>query len=101
MKCLTLVVNQSSQGDIAETLRLLPEVGSYTVLKGEGYYGDSLPPFESSRDEVMGYIPRIRIDLVLEDDKLGAVLEHIKKCGVCSSKLGVYWVTPVDEIGSL
>ena len=101
MKCLSLVVNRSSKGDIVETLRGLFEVNAYTILEGEGHFGDSLPPFESERDEVMGYVPRIRLDLILEDDKVEKVLEQIRSCGVCSSKRDIYWISPVDVMGKL
>jgi len=101
MKCLSLVVNTSSKGDIVETLRGMPEVTAYTILEGEGYFGDRVPPFESERDEVLGYVPRIRIDLILEGDKVPRVLEKIRTCGVCSAKLGIYWISPVDELGEI
>ena len=101
MKCLTLIVNRSTQGDIIEALRALPEVSTYTISHGEGHYGDGVPPFESADDEIKGYVPRIRIDLILEDETVSKVLERVKQCSVCTSKLGIYWTSTVDTIGDL
>jgi len=101
MKCLSLIINESSKNEMVEFLRSLPEVSAYTIFHGEGHYSGNLRPFESARDEVMGYVPRIRIDLLLEADAVDAVVDRIKHCSACASRRGIYWVSPVSAMGEI
>ena len=101
MKCLSLIINESSKNDLVELMRRLPEVDAYTLFHGEGHYSGNIQPFESAHDEVLGYVPRIRIDIFLEEEHVETVIEHIKACAGCSAKLGRYWTSPVDDMGQL
>ena len=101
MKCLSLIINESSQNDIVELMRRLPEVDAYTIFHGEGHYSGHIQPFESAHDEVLGYVPRIRIDIFLNEKDVTPVIEHIKACSSCASKLGLYWTSTVDQMGHL
>ena len=101
MKCLSLIVNESSKHELVELLRGLPEVNAYTIFHGEGHYSGNIQPFESAHDEVMGYVPRIRIDLFLEEEAVETVVDRIKQCTICTSHLGIYWTSAVDVMGEL
>ncbi|MBN2670122.1 MAG: DUF3240 family protein, partial [Deltaproteobacteria bacterium] len=67
MKCLSLLMNQSKQNEIIDLLQQMKAVSAYTIFHGEGHFSGNIAPFESVQDEVMGFVPRIRIDLLLED----------------------------------
>lgn len=101
MKRLSLMLNESKQNEIVELLQQLQEVGAYTIYHGEGHFPGNIAPFESVQDEVMGFVPRIRIDLLLEDTDVAPVLDKIKGCSTCGSHGGVYWISPVDSMGTL
>ncbi|MBN2717928.1 MAG: DUF3240 family protein [Deltaproteobacteria bacterium] len=101
MKRLSLIINESKQNDIVELLQQLKQVSAYTIFHGEGHFPGHIAPFESIQDEVMGFVPRIYIDLLLEDADVKAVLAEIKKCGSCDAYGGVYWISPVDSMGTL
>lgn len=101
MKCLSLIINESSKSDIVEMMRNLPEVTAYTMFHGEGHYSGGIQPFESPNDEVLGYVPRIRIDLFLKDDDVEKVIASFRSCSPCSSKRGLFWVSSMDSIGNL
>ena len=101
MKCLSLIINESSKNGIVELMRSLPEVDAYTIFHGEGHYSGTIQPFESAHDEVLGYVPRIRIDIFLKEEDVDTVVQKIKTCSVCSSKLGLYWTSTVDDMGQL
>lgn len=101
MKCLSLIINQSSKNEIVELMRRLPEVDAYTIFHGEGHYSGNIQPFESAHDEVLGYVPRIRMDVFLKEENVDNVIEKIKTCSSCASRRGIYWTSPVDNMGEL
>ena len=101
MKCLSLIINKSSKTEIVELMRRLPEVDAYTIFHGEGHYSGNIQPFESAHDEVLGYVPRIRIDVFLQEKDVDTVIKRIKSCSVCASKLGLYWTSTVENMGEL
>lgn len=102
MKCLSLLVNESSKRELVELLRSLPEVSGYTVFRGEGHESKDQQPFATARDEVLGFVPRIRIDLFLASEHLEGVVEQLKRCNGCGTAgRGVYWVSSVDSMGEL
>ena len=101
MKCLSLVINESSKNELVELMRRLPEVNGYTIFHGEGHYSGNIQPFESAHDEVLGYVPRIRIDVFLKEEDVDRVIEQVKACSVCSLRRGLYWTSTVDNLGEL
>jgi nitrogen regulatory protein PII len=101
MKCLSLVINESSKREIVELMRRLPEVDGYTIFHGEGHYSGTIQPFESAHDEVLGYVPRIRIDVFLQEADVEKVINQIKMCSSCASRRGLYWTSTVDDLEEL
>lgn len=102
MKCLSLLVNESTKEEIIEMLQEVEEVNAYTLFTGEGHTKDiSINPFENAADEVMGYVPRIRIDLILPKEAVPKVIAKFKTCQSCTGRRGIYWVSPVEEFGTL
>ena len=55
----------------------------------------------SARDEVVGYVPQVRVDIVLEDNDVAGVLADLRssQCGLAGH--GSYWVTAVESQGLL
>ena len=101
MKKVSLLLNESKQNEIIELLQQFKEVSAYSLFHGEGHFPGNIAPFESVQDEVMGFVPRIRIELLLEDSDVAPVLEKIKSCSSCGSHGGVYWVSPIESMGEL
>ncbi|MBN2528275.1 MAG: DUF3240 family protein [Deltaproteobacteria bacterium] len=101
MKRLSLMLNHSKKNDIVELLQQLEHVNAYTIFHGEGHFPGNIASFESAYDEVMGFVPRIRVDLLLDDDDVASVLDKIKQCTGCNARNGVYWISPVDSMGEL
>ena len=99
MKCLSLLVNESTKRELVELLQSLPEVNAYTIFHGEGHHAGDQQPFDSALDEVMGFVPRIRIDLFLAKENLNGVVERIKACGGRGLSKGLYWVSAVETMG--
>ncbi|MCK5796055.1 MAG: DUF3240 family protein [Deltaproteobacteria bacterium] len=102
MKCLTLIVHQSAKQHLLDLLSSTPEVPGFTLVQAEGHTdhtGDN--PFESIRDRVLGYVPRIRVDVLLEDDAVDPVLARLRDCESCMKGRGIWWVTSVATHGTL
>ncbi|MBI5137514.1 MAG: DUF3240 family protein [Nitrospirae bacterium] len=102
MKNLVMVVHASVQQELADTLRGLAQVRGFTFSHVEGHSAQSgRDPFLSARDRVVGYVPRIRVDILLEDADLDPVLAMLcgGETGVAGQ--GVYWVTAVERHGRL
>lgn len=102
MKKLTLIVHTQVQGVLADALRAMPEVGGFTFTPVEGHGPqEAQDPFLSVRDRVVGYVPHVCADLVLEDADVDKVLRALKAsdCGV--AERGIYWITPLERQGRL
>lgn len=102
MKKLTLIVHTDVQQALADSLREIPAVTGFTSTPVEGHGpqdgSDALLP---ARDRVVGFVPHVRVDILLEDDDVQTVLEALRasNCGVAGR--GVYWVTPLEQQGRL
>ena len=102
MKNLTMIVHADVRQPLADTLRALPAVTGFTFTPVEGHGPqDERDAFLSARDRVVGYVPHIRVDLLLEDRDVETVLEALQasNCGVAGR--GVYWVTRLEQHGRL
>lgn len=103
MKHLTLIIRTNVQQDIADKLRGLEQVTGFTFSHAEGHgvqvEGD---PFLSARDKVVGYTPRVRAEIVLQDNDLDIVLDTLRETANDGIMKGAYyWVTSVDQAGHL
>lgn len=102
MKKLTLIVHADIQQALADALRAMPQVAGFTFTHVEGHGPqEERDQFLSARDRVVGYVPHVRVDLVLEDADVDQVLEALRtsNCGVAGR--GVYWITRLEREGRL
>ncbi len=49
----------------------------------------------------MGYLPRVRVDVILEEAAVDPLIKALTTCDSCVSGRGVWWVTPVERSGTL
>lgn len=101
MKNLTLIVHHNAQQDVADRLRGLRQVQGFTFSPAEGHGTQADDPFLSARDQVVGYVPRVRVDILLEDAAVDGVLAALRGAETGPAGQGVYWVTEVAESGRL
>lgn len=102
MKKLTLIVHADTKEALADVLRVMPEVPGFTFAPAEGHGPQAAQdPLLSTRDRVVGYVPHVRVDLILEDAVVDKVLAAMQasSCGVAGH--GVYWVTRLERHGRL
>ncbi len=102
MKNLTLIVHADIQQALADTLRALPAVTGFTFTTVEGHGPqDEHDAFLSARDRVVGYVPHVRVDLLLEDRDVDPVLDALQASSGGVAGRGVYWVTRLERHGRL
>jgi hypothetical protein len=95
---LTLLVDVSIKQSLADVLRGLPEVERFIFTHVEEHsHQMETDPLLSERDKVVGYVPRIRVDVQLESSAFTKVRETLSspECGLAGRCR--YWVTPITE----
>ena len=102
MKILTLIIHTNVQQDLADHLRSLDQVSGFTLnhAEGHGTQADN-DPFLSARDKVVGYTPRVRVDVLLQDSDIDTVLNDLRDSNYGVKGQSVYWVTAVEQSGHL
>ncbi|MEW5757663.1 MAG: DUF3240 family protein [Pseudomonadota bacterium] len=102
MKLLTLIVHTDVQHDLTKLLRSIEQVSGYTFSHVEGHGSEvESDPFLLARDRVVGQVPRVRVDILLEDADVDSVLATLCDKKHCITGQGVYWVTTVEKGGHL
>ncbi len=100
MKNLTLIVHADIEQGLADFLRGLEQVRGFTFTHVEGHGSqDERDPSLSARDRVVGYTPHVRVDIVLEDEDVDAVLDALHKSRSGVAGRGYYWITRVEREG--
>lgn len=101
MKSLNIVIHAGAQQELADTLRTLEQVQGFTFTHVEGHSDHSdADPFLSARDKVVGYVPRVQVTVLLADADIGVVLSVLLAEESFRGQ-GVYWVSPVEQMGRL
>lgn len=102
MKHLTLIVHNNVQQDISDQLRSMDQISGFTFSHVEGHGVQvETDPFLSARDKVVGYTPRVRVDIILEDSDVDLVLDTLRNSTFGIKGQGIFWVTAVEENGQL
>ncbi len=102
MKNLSMIIHANLQQDLADLLRGLKQVQGFTFSHVEGHGAQvEHDPLLSARDKVVGYTPRVRVDILLEDVDVELILTTIRRDRSGFSAQGIYWVTSVEQHGRL
>ena len=102
MKCVTLIVHASAKSALTDFFHEIAEVRRFTMIDCEGYdENDLADPRISPGDRVVGYIPRVRIDLTVNDPDVTTVMTKLRATESQVSGLGIYWITPIEDEGIL
>ena len=101
MKKLYRVVHTSLQQELADCLRGL-KLESFMFTHIEEHSSQlKQDAFLSARDKVVGYVPKVRVDIIMEDERAETLLDELRGSGVSFAGKGVYWVCDVGEVGEL
>ena len=100
MKNLIMIIPAGAQQNVADALRGLVQLQGFTFTHVEGHGSQAEnDPLLSARDKVVGYTPWIRVDILLEDTDVDAVLAALRTTQHGVAGQGVYWVTAVEKNG--
>jgi nitrogen regulatory protein P-II 1 len=101
MKKLSIVVHTSLQQELADCLRNL-KLDSFMFSHIEEHSAQlEQDAFLSARDKVVGYVPKVRVDVLLKEERAKTLLAELKGSGVSFCGKGVYWIMDVAEAGEL
>lgn len=99
MKQLTLIVHEDIEQALSDTLRGIKQVTGFTFAHVEGHgQQDERDPMLSARDRVVGYVPHVRVDILLRGEDVDGVLDALRKSMPGRAR---YWVTEVEREGRL
>ena len=102
MKLLVLIIHANLKQDVADFLRGIEKVNGFTFSAVEGHGVQSEEdPFLSNQDKVVGYTPRTRVDILLEDIDVASTLASLRENGIGLKNGTVYWISKVEETGRL
>ena len=102
MKCITLIVHASAKSALTDFFHEIAEVRRFTMIDCEGYDDNDLAdPRISPGDRVVGYIPRVRLDLAVNDSEVQTVMTKLRATESQVAGLGVYWITTIEDEGLL
>ena len=101
MKKLSMLVHQSLQQALADFLRNQQlDTFMFTHIEEHSSHVEK-DSFLSARDKVVGYVPQVRLDVILSDENTKSLLENIRNSDCAFKGKGIYWVTNIDEFGEL
>ncbi|MGB5398071.1 MAG: DUF3240 family protein [Gammaproteobacteria bacterium] len=99
---LTLLADASVKQSLADALRALPDVERFIFTNVEEHSHQlEHDPLLSERDKVVGYVPRVRVDILLEESALDVVRNALGAPGCGLAGRCRYWVTPVGDISEI
>ena len=55
--------------------------------------------FLSARDKVVGCVPQVRVDLILDEIRVQSLLTELRDSKRSFKGKGIFWITDVEEMG--
>ncbi|MBU1069698.1 DUF3240 family protein [Myxococcota bacterium] len=100
MKCLSIVIHEAARENLVDQLSSNPAVRHWQVVQAQGRYTSGhLNPFETTSDKVSGNIPRVRFDILIDEQHIPPIVELLRMCKSCVKGRGLYWVTDLQDFG--
>ena len=105
MKCLTLFLHAAHENGVVDCLRDAPEVPGFSLSDCRGHSAHTEDDrLSAALDRVEGYVPRVRVEVMLEDEHVEPVLERLARCTHAlgtSREVGAWFVADVTAHGRL
>lgn len=102
MKLLTLNMHANLKQDAAD---IINESGysdnfTFTNIEGHGMQTKN-DPLLSTRDKVVGYVPRVKLEILVDESHIMPLLHALRKSKLGANEFTSYWVTNVSSCGLL
>jgi len=105
MKCLTIFLHAAYENEVVDCLRGAESVSGFSLSDCRGHSRHtSDDPFAAARDRVEGFVPRVRLEVFLEDGLVDGVLKLLEHCagGIGGAgAMGAWFVSEVGRSGRL
>ncbi|HPF14403.1 MAG: DUF3240 family protein [Planctomycetes bacterium] len=102
MKCLTLYLHAQVADDALDCLRSQPAITGFTLSRCEGHSLSSEQDWsQGTLDQVVGYVPRVRIEILLEAEQVQPLLASLRGCLQGGRSHGVWSLASLDDTGRL
>ena len=102
MKKLTIIVHASLQQALADCLRSIEQLDTFIFTHVEEHSSYlEYDPILSAADKVVGYVPQVRVDILMKDEHSTVVLTAIRQTHCMFKGKGIYWITNLPEAGEL
>ncbi len=96
-----MVVHETQQQALADYLRSL-QLDTFLFYHIEEHSSNMKNDlFLSARDKVVGYVPQVRVDVILNAEEMTMLLKNITDPRCDFKGKGIYWVTNLEEFGKL
>ncbi|MES2024007.1 MAG: P-II family nitrogen regulator [Pseudomonadota bacterium] len=98
MKEIKAIIRPARLDDVREALGLVVGFPGMTITQVEGCSSPARHQPHNLKEELLDYSPKVRIDIVVDDQYAQAVYDTIKSVG--STKHigdGIVWITTVDQ----
>ncbi len=100
--CLALYLHSASAEDALDCLRSNEVVTGFTLIHCEGHstehHGQAAM---EARDQVVGFVPRVRIEVILDGDAVEGVLQGLRTCLGSGKLQGIWTLTELRDSGRL
>lgn len=101
MKKFSMIIHSSQQQALADILRGL-QLESFMFSHIEEHSSqDERDGFLSARDRVEGYVPKVRLDIILEDVRAATFIDEIRNSIFPCGGNNIYWITDLEKAGKL
>ena len=101
MKILKLIVHRSCQQELSDKLKASGYADDFTFTHVEGHGSHNESDLALSTEElVVGYIPRISVEILFEEKNLQGLLDTVRAIKGVKSH-GLYWIVIAESCGEL
>lgn len=101
MKKFSMVIHSSQQQELADILRGL-QLESFMFSHIEEHSSqDEHDGLLSARDRVEGYVPKVRLDIILEDARAETFIDEVRNSIFSCNGKNIYWITDLEKAGKL
>ena len=103
MKKLTLMIHEDLEQTLADFLREHNHIQGFTFVHVEGHnlYQSADDASNSIHDQVIGYSPQVRAEILLEAQDIPELLDAMRKASIGLAGHTSYWVSPIEEYGRI
>lgn len=100
MKILSVIIHPSNKTELADCLKL-SNLNAGFMFSHVEFFGEELDSEKSTnRDLVTGYVPKVRVDIFVKQEKVEELLECLRSINGLSGN-SLYWIDETQNLQRL